>query len=79
MATTNGRYGGGAGGKENRYHFPAVDTAKWDQATVGADTGSQWQQTGTTRMQAAQTNTMASGRGVMNGCDYPDNCWKSAF
>lgn len=32
----NGREGGGSGGGEHRYHFPAVDCARFDEASTGA-------------------------------------------
>ena len=31
----NGRCGGGSAGSEDRYHFPAVDCAHFDDATTG--------------------------------------------
>ena len=65
----NGRCGGGSGGSEHRLHFPAVDSARWDEANVGSsDQDSRWSQGATEHVAASDNNTMASPqRGQISG------------
>jgi hypothetical protein len=75
-ACGNGRDGGGQGGSEDRYHFPAVDAAKWDTAKVGRyDTSPQQGEAG--QVIGAYVNTMEGGRGKIMGatinCCWPEN------
>jgi hypothetical protein len=63
----NGRYGGGSGGPEHRHHFPAADSARFDEATTGAVVKSAHHGEMPERIPAAKANTMEGGRGMVAG------------
>ena len=66
----NGRCGGGTGGAEHRYHFPMVDTARWDNASRGTvDTDERW--SGAVGQELTYPNTMGVARGTMMGASGP--------
>ena len=76
MSAGNGRYGGGSGGSEDRYHYPAVDTAQWSEARVGRyDTSPQQGESG--QVIGSYVNTMDAPRGKIMGatinCCWPEN------
>ena len=65
----NGRDGGGTAGKEHRYKFPAVDTARHDEAKATMTPGTALQGE-SSREVGSTANTMEGGRGVVNGRKY---------
>lgn len=77
----NGRNGGGAGGSEDRYHFPAVDEARWNEAKTGkVDRDERWGGEAGTVL-GSYANTMAAPRGKIMGaqgpgCDAPNGFMK---
>ena len=75
----NGRCGGGTGGKEHRLHFPAVDAARFDEASTGSfDQDSRWSQGESERVAASNINTMDSPtRGQIVGAKL--NKWRGGF
>lgn len=68
------RYGGGTGGKENRYHFPAADDARFSEARPGADDGAdgRWSAGQSERVPESNIST-ADGppRGTLGGAVLP--------
>lgn len=80
MATDNGRYGGGAGGKETRYHNPAADTARRTEASVGAVVKSSDHGDVPEHVEASDINTMdGPARGTLGGTSYPCEKWQKGF
>jgi hypothetical protein len=69
----NGRYGGGEAGDEDRFHFPMVDCARWDEAHVGRYDTSPLHAGGSAKVEAADNSTMAGGRGKLMGASLPDD------
>lgn len=74
----NGRCGGGSAGPENRYHFPAVDAAKWDEATTGRYERSPLHGEAPAQV-GAQVNTVQGTRGELMGASYGADAWRRGF
>jgi len=76
----NGRYGGGAGGKEDRYSHPAVDDARFDEAHVGSFDTSPIHTGGTSMVPESKANTVdGPARGTCLGACYSCDTWRAGF
>lgn len=75
----NGRYGGGSAGSEDRYHYPAVDCAQFGEVGQGNFDTAPEHRGGTTKLAAAETGTMAGGRGTCMGASYGEDKWRDGF
>lgn len=70
MSAGNGRYGGGNAGSEHRYHFPAVDDDRFDEAKTGVYVRSSLQGESSTAVGSTINTIDGPPRGTLGGQTY---------
>ena len=75
----NNRYSGGSAGSEHKYHFPAVDTARWQDANYGADSSTGMYAATEPRYPAAFISTTSGPRSALEGASLPSGAGPNGY